>query len=77
VDSPYFDHNPGSRERLPRASLLLGGRSSTEAIARQCVDAVEADRRTAILPRQAALVVRTTPPPVLDWLAARTGWRHP
>jgi short-subunit dehydrogenase len=77
VDSPYFDHNPGSRERLPRASLLMGGRSSTETIARLCLDAVEAGRRTAILPRQAALVVRTTPRPVLDWLAARTGWRHP
>lgn len=77
VDSPYFDHNPGSRERIPRASLLMGRRSSTDTIARLCVDAVEAGRRTAILPRRAALVVRTTPPPVLDWLAARTGWRHP
>jgi short-subunit dehydrogenase len=77
VDSPYFDHNPGSRERIPRASLLTGGSSSTETIARLCLDAVEAGRRTAILPRQAALVVRTTPQPVLDWLAARTGWRHP
>lgn len=77
VDSPYFEHNPGSRERIPKASKLMGGRTSTEKIARLCLDAVESGRRTAILPRQAALVVRTTPPPMLDWLAARTGWRHP
>lgn len=76
VDSPYFEHNPGSRERIPRAAALMGGRSSTEAIARMCVDAIESGRRTAILPRQAALVVRTTPPAVLDWLSARTGWRR-
>ncbi|MBC9734108.1 SDR family NAD(P)-dependent oxidoreductase [Nocardioides marmotae] len=77
VDSPYFDHNPGTRERIPRATVLMGGRASTTTIARLGADAVEAGRRTAILPRQAALVVRTTPPPVLSWLAARTGWRHP
>lgn len=77
VDSPYFEHNPGSRERIPHASRLMGRSTSTIEIARLCADAIEQDRRTAILPRRAAVVVRSTPPPVLDWLAARTGWRHP
>lgn len=76
VASPYFQHNPGTKERIPRAGVLMGGSSTTGDMARQCADAIEAGRRTAILPRQAALVVRTTPGPVLDRLAARTGWRR-
>ncbi|MDN4175528.1 SDR family NAD(P)-dependent oxidoreductase [Nocardioides sp. SOB77] len=76
VDSPYFEHNPGTRERVPRATALMGGASTTASIARQCTDAIEADRRTAILPRQAALVVRTTPGPLIDRLAAWTGWKR-
>lgn len=76
VDSPYFEHNPGSRERIPRAARVMGRPSSTSSMARQCADAVEAGRRTVILPRRAALVVRNTPPEVLDWLTARTGWRR-
>lgn len=76
VDSPYFDHNPGARERIPKAAVLMGGRKSTTATARMCVDAVEADRRTAIVPRQAALVIRATPPVVVDWLSAKTGWKR-
>ncbi|MBM9460822.1 SDR family NAD(P)-dependent oxidoreductase [Nocardioides sp. zg-536] len=76
VDSPYFEHNPGTQERIPKAGILLGGRSSTPVVARLCADAIESGRRTAIVPRQAALVVRTTPPAVLTWLAGRTGWRR-
>src|SRR5919109_3590745 len=34
VDSPYFDHNPGARERIPRAVALLGGAVTPEDVAR-------------------------------------------
>lgn len=77
VDSPYFDHNPGSRERIPTASVLLGGAVTPEAVARDVVRAVARDRNEAILPRRAALVLRTVPQPVVDWLVRRTGWKRP
>lgn len=77
VDSPYFEHNPGARERVPKASLLLGGARTPEDTARDVVDAVERDSREAILPRRAAVLVRTTPRPVLEWLVRVTGWKRP
>jgi len=76
VSSPYFDHNPGSHERIPRASVLLGGAVTPEAVARDVVRAVERGTKEAILPLRAAVVLRTTPQPVLEWLVRRTGWRR-
>jgi short-subunit dehydrogenase len=76
VDSPYFDHNPGARERIPRASGLLGGAATPGDTARDIVRAVERGAKEAILPRRAAVVLRATPQPVLDWLVRRTGWRR-
>ena len=77
VDSPYFDHNPGSRERIPTAGVLLGGAVSPEAVARDVVRAVERDVKEAIIPRRAAVVLRATPQPLLEWLVRRTGWKRP
>ncbi len=76
VDSPYWDHNPGSRERVPRATLLLGGATTPEETARDTVRAIEKGAKEAIVPRQAAVVLRTVPRPVVDWLVRRTGWRR-
>jgi len=77
VASPYFEHNPGSHERIPRASVLLGGAVTPQAVARDVVRAVERGTKEAILPRRASFVLRTTPRPVLEWLVRRTGWRRP
>ena len=76
VDSPYFDNNPGSRERVPRAVALLGGAVTPEVVARATADAIERGRREVIVPRRAEVVVRLTPRPILDWLVRRTGWRR-
>ncbi len=35
VDSPYFENNLGSRERIPRAVALLGGGVTREPLARR------------------------------------------
>ncbi|MGH2953843.1 MAG: SDR family NAD(P)-dependent oxidoreductase [Solirubrobacterales bacterium] len=76
VDSPYFDHNPGARERIPRISVVLGGATTPETVARYTADAIERERNQVIVPRRAAAVVKLTPKPVMDWLVRRTGWRR-
>jgi uncharacterized protein len=76
VDSPYFDNNPGSRERIPRAVVMLGGAVTCEDVARYTADAVERERNEVIVPRRAELVVKLTPQPVLNWIVRRTGWRR-
>jgi short-subunit dehydrogenase len=76
VDSPYFDNNPGSRERIPRAVALLGGAVSPETVARDTADAVARGRAEVIVPRRAHLIVSATPTPVLNWVVRRTGWRR-
>ncbi len=76
VDSPYFDHNPGSHERIPRAGVLLGGAITADEVARYTADAVERGRDEVIVPRRAEIILRITPSPVLNWLVRRTGWRR-
>ena len=76
VDSPYWDNNPGSHERVPRAVVLLGGAIAPEVVGRVTADAIERDRDEVIVPRQAEIVVKLTPRPIFDWLVRRTGWRR-
>ncbi len=76
VDSPYWGHNPGARERVPKASILLGGALTPEAAARGVVRAIERDAKEEIIPRQAAVIIKLTPQPLLEWLVRRTGWRR-
>lgn len=77
VDSPYFENNPGSRERIPRAGVLLGGALTPEVVARATADAVERGRDQVIVPRRAEVIVKLTPKPVFDLLVRRSGWRRP
>lgn len=75
VDSPYFDHNPGSRERIPKIAKLIG--TMTEAdVAAAAVKAIERERRELIIPWRAWLLLKTTPAPVIRALMRRTGWRR-
>jgi short-subunit dehydrogenase len=76
VNSPYFENNPGSRERIPRAVALLGGAVTPDDAARATADAIEHDRNEVIVPRRAQLIVKLTPRPIFDLLVRRTGWRR-
>ena len=76
VKTPYFDHNPGSLERIPKAAVLFGRRLSPEKVASATADAIERERHTAFVPAYGAWVLRLTPQPVVDWLSGRTGWRR-
>jgi short-subunit dehydrogenase len=75
VDSPYFDKNPGSRERIPKISRLVGAMSSAD-VGREAVDAIERERRQHLVPGRGRLIYRTTPPPVIRRLLAMTSWKR-
>jgi short-subunit dehydrogenase len=75
VDSPYFDNNPGSRERIPKIAKLIG--TMTEAdVANAAVKAIEGERRELLVPWRSWLLVKTTPAPLMRMLMRRTGWRR-
>ena len=74
VDSPYFDNNPGSRERIPGIARLVGT-ITPAGVAREAADAIEAERRERILPWRGRWIYRLTPPPLMRRLVAATGWK--
>jgi short-subunit dehydrogenase len=77
VDSPYFDHNPGSRERIPGASRIVGTLTPEEA-GRKAVRAIERERGVAYMPwRLVPLVwVARHFPRSTQALVTRTGWKR-
>ncbi len=77
VDSPYFDNNPGSRERIPRAGKLMGKALTEAQVAEHAVRAVEREKRELIVPWRARLMIRTTPGPLMRRIVSRTGWKRP
>ncbi|HEX6585259.1 MAG TPA: SDR family NAD(P)-dependent oxidoreductase [Solirubrobacterales bacterium] len=78
VDSPYFAHNPGTRERIPGAAKLAGPAMTPEEVARDAVRAIERGRTgVRIMPARARWVYRTTPPPLMRTLLRWTGWKRP
>jgi uncharacterized protein len=91
VDSPYFAHNPGSRERIPSAARLAGLAMKPRALARDALRAIERGHTgVRIIPPRARWVYRTTPPPLMRALVrwdrmeapalrrkSRSGTRYP
>ena len=74
VDSPYFDNNPGSRERIPKIAALVGDMTPAD-VAREATDSIERERRERIVPWRGRWIYRLTPPPLMRQLVARTGWK--
>ena len=50
VETPYWEHNPGSRENVPAPNLLLAPTLSPEEAAQAIHDGVERGRRTVFAP---------------------------
>lgn len=78
VDSPYFDNNPGSHERVPRIGRALGT-ASPEAVAARAVAGIERGRRVVHIPRRLAAFEFSARhfPRTTRALVTRTGWRRP
>ena len=50
VESPYWEHNPGSREHVPAVNPILVPTLSVEDAARAIVDGTERRRRLVVKP---------------------------
>jgi short-subunit dehydrogenase len=78
VQSPYWEHNPGSRERVPRMGKLVPELTS-EAAARAIVRGIEREQKLVVAP----LMMKVTYwqhavfPGVVQWLMTRTGYTRP
>jgi uncharacterized protein len=77
VASRYWDHNPGSRERIPGVARLIPVMSAEEA-ARALVHGVERGRRLVVAPGLMRLVYlqHRLLPGVVQWLMVRTGYQR-
>jgi short-subunit dehydrogenase len=78
VDSPYFDHNPGSKRRIPRISKLVGT-IGPQDVAEAIVRVAERDSRGATLPWQLTAVraLHAVVPGVVTGVIRTTGWKRP
>jgi short-subunit dehydrogenase len=78
VESDYWRNNPGSRDRVPTISTVLGTLSPQEA-AQAIVRCAERDGADVVVPRRLAallLIYRIAPGPIRALVGA-TGWRRP
>jgi short-subunit dehydrogenase len=77
VGSPYFAHNPGSAERMPRV-IDLGPTLTPEQVAQAIVRGVERDSREVVLPFLIRLffLTQAISPRLATWIGCVTGWRR-
>ncbi len=77
VDSPYFEHNPGAHERLPKIGRLIPT-LKPEQVAEGIVQAVKWNQRERAMPFMLWLfyVMHALAPRVVEWCLTMTGWRH-
>jgi len=78
VESPYWEANPGSRERIPRLGRLLLRTLRPEEVGEAVVAAIRADRRTVVIPFMLKVVYfqHYLFPWLVQWLMNVTGYRR-
>jgi hypothetical protein len=77
VRSPYWEHNPGSRERVPRMGKLVP-EISTEEAAGAIVRGIARERRLVVVPFMLKLFYwqHAVLPGVVQWLLTHTGYQR-
>jgi uncharacterized protein len=75
IQSPYWEHNPGSRERVPKMGKLVPELTS-EAAARAIVRGIEREQKLVVVPFMMKLTYwqHAVFPGVVQWLMTRTGY---
>lgn len=78
TSSAYFEHNPGSEERIPLVSKLIPT-LTPEAAAAALVGGVERDARDVVVPFMLRLfrIFERPFPGMTRWLLRATGVKHP
>jgi short-subunit dehydrogenase len=78
IETAYWAHNPGSRERLPRITAMTPVLKEQE-VATAIVEGIERDRRLVLRPPIYRLVLGLNRlfPRITEWLMLRTGWKAP
>jgi short-subunit dehydrogenase len=77
IDTPYWQNNPGSRERVPKIARLLVPVLSEEQVARAVIAGVEHNRRVIVVPTmmKAVYLLHALFPWLVQWLMTVTGHR--
>jgi short-subunit dehydrogenase len=75
VQSPYWEHNPGSRERVPKMGRLVPELTS-DAAAKAIVRGIEREQKLVVVPFMMKLTYwqHAVFPGVVQWLMTRTGY---
>jgi NADP-dependent 3-hydroxy acid dehydrogenase YdfG len=75
VRSPYWEHNPGSLERVPRMGRLVPA-LTPEAAARAIVRGIQREKRLVVVPFMMRLTywMHAAFPGIVQWLMTRTGY---
>jgi uncharacterized protein len=78
ISSPYWEHNPGSRERIPKISKMIPVLTPEQA-GKAIVDGVRRNRRLIVVPFMMKLIYlqHFLFPWAVQWLMTATGYRRP
>lgn len=78
VASAYWEHNPGSRERMPKMALLVPALTA-EQVGAAVVKGVERNKRLIVIPFMMRLTYwqHAVVPWLVQWLMIVTGYRRP
>ena len=78
IESPYWQHNPGSRERIPKIGKMLIPVLSREEVGRAVVDGVRGNKRLIVIPFMMKLIYlqHFLFPWAVQWLMTVTGYRR-
>jgi len=77
VNSPYWEHNPGSRERVPKMGMLIPP-LTTEQVGNAIVMGVERNKRLVVIPFMMRMTYwqHAVVPWLVQWLMTVTGYRR-
>jgi len=78
VKTPYWEHNPGSRERVPKMGKLVPELTPEQA-ASAIVRGIEHNRHYVVTPFMMRMTIlqHAIAPGVVQWLMTATGYRRP
>ena len=78
VQSPYWEHNPGSQERVPKMGLLVPT-LTPEQVGEAIVRGVKRNKRLVVIPFMMRLTYwqHAVVPWLVQWLMTLTGYRRP